>query len=66
MLEGGVTMSEREPPTPIECPKCFDLLAESSDSILASLRCASCGHMLAFDEVLALRDAERARARKYD
>jgi phage FluMu protein Com len=60
-------MSERELPTPIECPKCEEVLPESvSASLLASLRCASCGHLLAFDEVLALRDAERARARKYD
>jgi hypothetical protein len=60
-------MSESKPPTPIECPECAELIPESlSASILASLRCASCGHMLAFDEVLALRAAEQARTRKYD
>ena len=60
-------MSERELQTQIECPRCTEVLPESpSDSILASLRCTSCGHMLAFDEVLALRDAERVRSRKYE
>ena len=60
-------MSEPKSPTPIECPKCGEVLQEDlSGSILSSLRCAFCGHMLAFDEVLALRDAENARARKYD
>ena len=60
-------MSERTPQSPIDCPKCGEILEESAScSVLASLRCASCGHLLAFDEVLALRDAERARTRKYD
>jgi len=60
-------MSEPRAPTPIECPECGAILPESlSGSILSSVRCASCGRMLAFDEVLALRDAEQARTRKYD
>lgn len=60
-------MSERKLPTPIECPECAEVIPESvAGSILASVRCAYCGHLLAFDEVLALRAAEQARARKYD
>ena len=59
--------SERRPPSPIECPECGEILQEGAPvSILASLRCASCGHLLAFDEVIALRDAEQARARRYE
>ena len=61
-------MSEHSPPSPIDCPKCGEILEEASvsSSILASLRCTSCGHLLAFDEVSALREADRARTRKYD
>src|SRR5262245_42236399 len=61
------TMDEPRSPTPIECPECQEILPESpSGSMLASVRCASCGHMLSFDEVLALREAEQARARRYE
>jgi predicted RNA-binding Zn-ribbon protein involved in translation (DUF1610 family) len=59
--------SERRAPSPIECPECGETLQESAPgSILASLRCSSCGHLLAFDEVIALRDAEQARSREYE
>jgi hypothetical protein len=60
-------MSRIERSTPIECPKCAETLVEDpSSSVLASMRCASCGHMLAFDELIALREAEQERTRKYD
>lgn len=60
-------MSEPRSEGPIDCPKCGEVLeANASGSLLASVRCASCGHMLGFDEVSALRDAERARTRRYE
>jgi DNA-directed RNA polymerase subunit N (RpoN/RPB10) len=60
-------MSEPKPLPPIECPECGEVIPETlTGSILASVRCASCGHLLAFDEVLALREAEQVRGRKYD
>ncbi len=60
-------MIERKPLAPIECPECGEIIPETlAGSILASVRCAFCGHLLAFDEVLALREAEQVRARRYD
>ena len=60
-------MSDPRPPTPIECPECAEIIPESEKaSILASVRCAFCGRLLAFDEILALREAEQVRARRYD
>ena len=48
----------------IECPFCEKPL-EAQSSILQSVRCDSCGELLSFDEVIALRVAEHTRTSRY-
>lgn len=48
----------------IECPVCAEWL-ELQSSILQSLRCEECGHLLTFEEVMALRRNEHTRASRY-
>jgi hypothetical protein len=55
---------ERPYAASIECPACEECL-ELQSSILESLRCDRCGHVLAFEEVMALRMAEHSRTSRY-
>ena len=50
----------------IECPACESAIAVSaSASVLESTRCESCGLLVPFDEMIALRAAEHARTNRY-
>ncbi len=48
----------------IECPICETFL-EAQGSALRSVRCEGCGHLLTFEEVMALREREHARMSRY-
>jgi hypothetical protein len=63
---GGRRRHERVYASLIDCPMCEETLEETAQgSIFQSVRCAACGHLLGFDEAMALRAAEHAHARRY-
>jgi hypothetical protein len=63
---GGRSSRPLNASTRIECPECEgSIVVDPKSSILQSTRCDDCGHLLAFDEMIALRTAEHARASRY-
>jgi hypothetical protein len=65
-LTGAKRRHERVYASLIDCPMCEEALEEATEgSIFQSVRCGSCGHLLGFDEVMALRAAEHAHASRY-
>jgi hypothetical protein len=55
---------ERPYAAEIDCPVCEQPL-DAQGSALRSVRCEECGNLLTFDEVIALREREHARASRY-